>query len=224
MGELDTPEYGSRRRARIARAILLTVASGGVLLLASLRVVHAGARLASSRAARADVVLVPGHRLERGEVGRFYDERLRRAYALWRRDPRRLLLLSGGSWNDAGPTEAVGGLAHLADLGLPPSATVLLEGDALDTEQNLLLSARRLREAGIGTEGVVLVSNRWHLARCAWLAEHHGLPLRVCAAEVRWTPGLLGWLALLREAASLLSHAGYDALRIDARRLLRPKR
>jgi uncharacterized SAM-binding protein YcdF (DUF218 family) len=143
---------------------------------------------------------------------------------LWRRDPRRMLLLSGGCASQVGPTEAVGGLAHLADLGLPCSARVLLEPAALDTEQNLLLSAQRLREAGIDVDGIVLVSNRWHLARCAWLAEHHGLPLRVCAAETRWQPGLFAWLALLREAGSLLACAGYDALRLDARRLLGMKR
>jgi uncharacterized SAM-binding protein YcdF (DUF218 family) len=224
MVEQNTAGYRARRRARIARALGLTIASGGLLLLASLRVVYAGARLASSRAPRGDVVLVPGYRLERGEVGPFYEARLRRAHALWRRDPRRLLLLSGGIWNGVGPSEAMGGLSHLADLGLPPAATVLLEDAALDTEQNLLLSASRLRSAGVAPTAMVLVSNRWHLARCAWLAEHHGLQLRVCAAEMRWQPGPLDWLALLREAASLLSYAGYDALRIDARRLLRPRR
>jgi hypothetical protein len=143
MGQSHASGYGSRRRARIVRALLPTVASGGLLLLASLRVVYAGARLASSRVARADVVLVPGYRLERGEVGLFYDERLRRATrcGVATRAERCCSVVAVGATSGRPRRQAV---SPTCDLGPPSGASVLLEPDALDTEQSLLFSVRRL--------------------------------------------------------------------------------
>jgi uncharacterized SAM-binding protein YcdF (DUF218 family) len=215
--------YHRRRLFRQLRAVLLAVSSGGLLLLASLRVVHAVARAASTRAGGATAIVVPGCRLRHGEVEARFARRLDRALAAWTDDPHRVLLLSGGT-TTAGPSEAHGGLVHLADRGLPAGARVLLETAARDSEENLLLAARLLIARGVPIDAVVVVSNRWHLARLAWIAQRSGLPWRVCAAESRWRPGPAAWLAMLREALSLLSFAGYDAARIDPRHLLKPHR
>jgi uncharacterized SAM-binding protein YcdF (DUF218 family) len=227
-GERD-PAYRRQRRRRILRALLLTLLSGGVLLLLSLRVVMTVARGASSRTRATAVLLVPGHRLDRCEVDPAYAARLQRAMQHWQAEPTRMLVLSGAAAASGAPSEAHAGLGHLCDLGLPPQARVLLEPDARDTEENLLRTAALLDEAAasgrIAAAGpVTIVSNRWHLARCAWLAERHRLPWRICAAETRPSRGPVPALALLREAASLLSFAGYDAARIDPRQLLRARR
>jgi uncharacterized SAM-binding protein YcdF (DUF218 family) len=226
MPSLTLRNYRLRRARLILRALVLTMLSGGLLLFASVRVVRTVARLASSRTHPAAVLLVPGYRLYGTEVTSAHAARLERALALWSVDPDRVLLLSGAASDADSPSEAHAGLAHLVDLGLSPQATVLLEPLARDTEENLLRAAALLRDAqadGRITDAapVTIVSNRWHLARCAWLAEQHGLPWRVCAAEARPPRGVAAWLMLLREGLSLLAQAGYHAGRIDPLALLR---
>ncbi len=216
--------YRRRRALRILRALAFTFGSGGVLLWLTARRIHAVARLASCRAPGAAIVVVPGYRLAGGEVPPPFAARLSRALQLWRRDRARILLLSGAAAHPDGPSEAAGGLALLCDLGLPPDARVVLDSLARDTDENLR-NAAGLLERSPGSDNppadVVIVSNRWHLARCAWHAEQLGLPWRICAAERRWQPHPFALVALLREAASLLSFAGPAAARIDPHRLMR---
>lgn len=242
---LPTRDYVRRRRLRVLRALLLAAGSGGLVLLVSAFRVLQVARLASCRAGGARLLLVPGYRLDRSEVAAPFAHRLRRAMQLWRRDPQCRLLLSGAAAHSDATSEAQGGLGYLSDLGLPADAEVLLDGTARDTEENLLNTVVLLQRwvdvpvsdslddsldkrtgdlQSVAALPVAIVSNRWHLARCAWLARRHGLQWRVCAAEARWRPRPFDWLALLREALSLMSFAGLDAARIDPKKLLRPQR
>jgi len=211
------------------RALLLAVGSGGTLvLLAAWRVLWV-ARRASTRSPGSRWVLVPGCMLDRGEIIPAHARRLRRALRLWQRDPSRQLLLSGAAEHPEAASEAEAGLGHLCDLGLPDDVTVLLDVCARDTEENLLGACRLLPPGDAGaalpaTAAVVVVSNRWHLARCGWLLREHGLRWRVCAAETRWQPGAADWWAVLREALGLLALAGAGIIRTDPDLLLRPHR
>lgn len=232
---LPAGRYARLRRARMMRALLLAVGSGGTLvLLAAWRVLWV-ARRASTRSPGSRWVLVPGCMLDRGEIIPAHARRLRRALRLWQRDTSRRLLLSGAAEHPEAASEAEAGLGHLCDLGLPDDVQVLLDVCARDTEENLLGACRLLRRDGDdaraaasatppSADAVVVVSNRWHLARCGWLLREHGLRWRVCAAEARWQPGVADWCAVLREALGLLALAGAGIIRLDPDLLLRPHR
>nr|WP_282452686.1 YdcF family protein [Lysobacter sp. CAU 1642] len=152
------------------------------------------------------------------EVPKTYVRRLRRARRLW--SPDRRIVLSGFAARAGEQSEAHAGYAFLRDLGLPGSAQVDLDIQARDTEENLREAARRTA-AG---ETLVIISNRWHLARCILIARRLGVAAKPCAAERRWQGGVFAWLALGREALALLAHGGRDALHASPNSLLEPPR
>lgn len=204
------------RSHRLLRGVWLCLRSGGGLWVRALRLVMAVARTAPTYAEGA-CVLVPGHRLAYDEVPPAYARRLKRALRLWH--PRCRLLLSGTSADDVAQSEALAGYVYLRDHGLPPGALVELDGLARDTAQNLADARQRLGEGA----AVVIVSNRWHLARCVWLARAAGLRGRACAAErrLRLDPYVL--LALAREAFLLLCDAGEAAILPTPKQLTDPE-
>ena len=97
-----------------------------------------------------------------------------------------------------GMTEAE--IAHRALLasGVPATTPFEFEQESRDTLQNLR-HARQL----IGAEArpVVLVSNRYHLPRCALFARHLGIDHVLCAAEAQWRPSPSNLAKLALESA-----------------------
>jgi uncharacterized SAM-binding protein YcdF (DUF218 family) len=202
---------GSRLDAGLARRALraagLVLGSAGVLWWIAAHRIRRAARNAGCAAHPMRWILVPGHRLSGASVGAQYARRLERALALWQAGPGRGLLLSGQAEDPDSPSEAIAGLVWLLDLGLPPQAEVSLDETARDTVENLRHAVTRL-----GAEAaVVIVSNRYHLARCYWIARQLGLSWRVCAAESHWRGGLYEQAAVAREALSLLGLGGWRA-------------
>jgi len=78
------------------------------------------------------------------------------------------------------PSEAEVGRTALRAVGVP-AANLILEEQSHHTLENL----RRYRAtfADSRLEPVLLVTNRFHLARCALLATGQGIPHQLCAAE-----------------------------------------
>jgi uncharacterized SAM-binding protein YcdF (DUF218 family) len=213
-GALPLPQ-----RTRTLRALAWTVASGGALLWRTLRVVLAVARGAPTGVPSATRwLLVPGFRLAEGDVRRHFAQRIERAHALWQAGPERGLVLSGAPARADARSEAAAALEHLADLGLPAQVPVVLDHAARTTLQNLLHCRARLGDA---CGHVAVVSNRYHVARIAWLLQALGLDWSVAAAEPAWRSTPLALAAALREAAALLALAGPAAARLDAATLLR---
>jgi len=207
--------------AQPLRALAWTLASGGVLPWRVLRLVLAAAAAAPARVpAHTRWLLVPGFRLAEGDVRRHFALRIEHAHALWREDPRRGLVLSGAAAHADARSEAAAALEHLADLGLPAEVPVALDHAARSTLENLL-HCRALLGGDAGH--VAVVSNRYHVARIAWLLRSLGLDWSVAAAEPAWRGTPATWAAALREAAALLAIAGPAAARIDPATLL-PKR
>jgi uncharacterized SAM-binding protein YcdF (DUF218 family) len=145
--------------------------------------------------AQGDCVLLFGKHAPRGLPDADFAARLDRAAQLWReRPPRHMVLLGGGP---AGmPTEAALARDGLLARGIARDAPLLLEAQSRDTLQNLR-NARELLRTAPGEGRVVLLSSRYHLARCALFARQLGLQAEVCAAEPRFalTPRSLWRLA-----------------------------
>jgi uncharacterized SAM-binding protein YcdF (DUF218 family) len=186
-------------RHSLAISALAVLLSAGLLYFACLgRVCWIAAR-SSQRADRAARVLVFGKRLLQGEPDADYRRRLQHACSLARqRCDRQLILLGGGP---PGASEAVAGLLTLHAWGLPADASVQLEDRSLDTLENLR-NARELLGAE-RTAPVLLLSNRYHLARCLSLARLLGFDARPCPAEATFSLREQRPLRLLQEAAFL---------------------
>lgn len=154
---------------------------------------------AATQGEPADWVLLFGKHAPGGRPDADFCARLDRAAALWReRPPLRMVLLGGGP---AGmPTEADLAREGLLARGVAGDAPLLLEAASRDTLQNLR-NARELLAAGLDAGAarvrVVLLSSRYHLARCALFARQLGLQAELCAAEARLSlsPGTLWRIA-----------------------------
>lgn len=148
-------------------------------------------------------VLLFGKHAPRGEPDADFIARLDRAAELWRTRPARSMVLLGGG--PAGmPTEADLARDGLLARGIAHDAPLVLEAQSRDTLQNLR-NARDLLAATAARGRVVLLSSRYHLARCALFARQLGLDAEVCAAEAR--------LSLSpRNLWSLAGEAGYVCL------------
>lgn len=143
-------------------------------------------------------VLVFGKHAPRGAPDADFSARLDRAAELWRtRPPRSMVLLGGGP--DGLPTEAELARTGLLERGIASDAPLVLESASRDTLQNLR-NARDLLAATAARGRVVLLSSRYHLARCALFARQLGLDAEVCAAEPRLVPSPRNLLRLAGEA------------------------
>ena len=187
-------------------AVVALVASCGVAYLAYLwRAVRVASRAGTT--ARGAVLVFGKHCVD-GRPDADFRARLRRVHALAASGQAgRVLLLGGGDE----PSEAAVAARELQALGWPDAVPLVLEDQSRDTLENLR-HAHALRGDADGPAW--LLSNRYHLARCALLAECVGLEHALCAAEDDWRfdprlfgeAGLLMWIDLGRRWARLIRH------------------
>lgn len=179
------------------------VFSGGLLYAVYAHRVWRTARQAPAHADPTDAVLVFGKRMPDGRPDRDLEHRLSRTMQLLARsdvNTPALYLLGGRT---GGPeSEAAQMLAVLKARGLALTDEPILEDQSQDTLQNLR-HARELLRAN-AHKHVLLVSNRYHLARVSLLARNLGLHHQVIAAETDASLTTVGAANLLREAAFLM--------------------
>lgn len=199
---------------------LACIASAGLVYLGYFVHVWRVARSAPCETAQGDCLLLFGKHAPQGEPDREFCERLDRAAALWRsRKPRQVVLLGGGPPGVASEAEVA--RAGLLARGLTEDQPWLLEAHSRDTLQNLR-NARDLLDAMEHRGRVMLLSSRYHLARCALLARQLGLEAQPVAAEERLHVGPRMLLRLAGEAGYVcLTDIGTRWVRlIGARRAL----
>ena len=185
---------------------------GGIALAAcvfSAGLVYAGYFVHTFRVARAApceprdgrCVLLFGKHAPGGRIDADFDARIQRAGQLWRSHaPQRLMLLGGGPQGQ--PSEAEIARDALLARASITEAALHLERDSRDTLQNLRNARELLRQAA--HQGpVVLVSSRYHLARCRQFARQLGIQAELCAAEPRLSLSPRMLLRLAGEAGYL---------------------
>jgi uncharacterized SAM-binding protein YcdF (DUF218 family) len=200
--------------------VFACVASAGLVYLGYFLHVWRVARRAPCEAGQGDCLLLFGKHAPRGEPDREFGERLDRAAALWRTNPPRNVVLLGGGPPGV-PSEAEVARAGLLARGVAEDAPWLLEAQSRDTLQNLR-HARELLDAVDHRGRVLLLSSRYHLARCVLLARQLGLDAEPVAAEPTLRHGPRMLLRLAGEAGYVcLSDIGTRWMRlIGARRAL----
>lgn len=144
---------------------------------------------------RIDAVLVFGKHCPDGDPDEDFLARIERARALAQARPRLPLLLLGGG---ASPTEAEVAARALRAGALPADCELVLERHSRDTLENLRHARELLQERRAAD--VLLLSSRYHLARCALFARALRIEHRVCAAEPELRLAGDTWRRLLLEA------------------------
>lgn len=183
-------------------AVAACVLTVGLVYVGYLLHVWRTARRAPCLPERGECVLLFGKHAPGGRIDRDFEARLDRAVSLWRqRPPAHVVLLGGGAQGE--PTEAEIARAALLARGIAPDAPLQLEAASRDTLQNLR-NARQLLAPTLFVDGmrrVTLLSNRYHLARCALFARQLGFDAELCAAEPRLRLGPRMVARLAGEAA-----------------------
>jgi uncharacterized SAM-binding protein YcdF (DUF218 family) len=189
-----------------AIATLACFATGGVLFIAYFvhtlrKAVDAPVTMQQSR-----VLLLFGKRLNKGKPDADYLARIARAHEqIQAQCCDRVLLLGGASDagdGEAGDTEAAAAQRELLRKGVPARVELVLEDRSIDTLENLRNARKLLADAP--RLPVALLSSRYHLARCAWLAGQLGFDCELCAAEDRFVSSFAGLRRIALEAGYIL--------------------
>ena len=157
---------------------------------------------ASTRSTAARSLLLFGKKLVDGQADPDYLSRIHRTYENAKASPSARIVLLGGANAGDGASESAVALLELRRLGMPDGIEVLIDDASLDTLENLR-HARRL----LGPHArlpVTLISSRYHLPRCAFLARRLGFEFELCAAEDTFTATVPQLRRLALEAGYLL--------------------
>jgi uncharacterized SAM-binding protein YcdF (DUF218 family) len=178
-------------------ALLACLLSAGLVYVAYFVHVLRVARKAPCIPERGDCVLLFGKHAPQGRIDADFAARLERAATIWReRPPRDVILLGGGAPHELSEAEVAQGA--LLSRGLSQGPMLRLEGKSRDTLQNLR-NARDLL-GGEAPRRVTLLSNRYHLARCALFARQLGYDWELCAAEQDFALDSTTFLRIAAEA------------------------
>jgi uncharacterized SAM-binding protein YcdF (DUF218 family) len=187
--------------AAMVTAILFTASLGLLYAAHFVRVCWLAGR-SPSRVTERRTMLVFGRRLVHDRLEGDFIGRLARVrqHAL-EGTAERVLLLGGFSGGTVSEAEA--GQRWLSAEGWPPTVPMLLEQVSIDSLENLRHARVLLRESDdVPLPPVCLVTSRYHLARCLYLARRLGFDAAPLAAEER--------LPLTRRYVTrLLLEAGY---------------
>lgn len=139
-------------------------------------------------------ILVLGVRLCDCQPVNDFRLRLQRALRLRQQGHLGPIYILGGETSPGCGSEAARGRDYLLAQGLADN-TIRLEDNSRHTLENL-----RYVRSMLNGEAVLLITNRYHLARSAALAKGLGMPHTLCAAEEHWSGNTRNLAKLVREA------------------------
>ena len=188
--KIEVASYKGRRRYVWLKVLLALVLAGALAFCALLAAVLLGAR--DRVEGDPGVMIVLGCQVREDGPSVLLRDRLDEALAYWEDHPDITIVVSGGQGPNEPTTEARAMADYLMEGGVAEDQLLLEEGSH-NTNQNLRGSLAVLEEAGIDpSDGVILVSNGFHLTRARMLAERIGYEnVSVLAAPTSHLPSRL---------------------------------
>ena len=205
--KIEVASYKGRRFHPVWQAFLALVLLGIVVFAVLLGQVLSGAR--DDVTGDPQVMIVLGCKLEDWGPSWMLQDRLDKALDYLKDHPDLTVVVSGGQGNNEPKAEAQGMADYLAEHGISRE-NMILETMSHNTWQNLSFSARHLEEAGYDIkDGVMIVSNGFHLTRARMLARRLGFEqVSVLAAPSSHVPSRLKMY--IREPIALVKSFGLD--------------
>ena len=170
--KIEVSSYKGRRIPPVLK-LFLTLALLGLLVFgALLGQVLGGAH--DDISGDPQVMVILGCQLHDWGPSVMLQDRLDKALEYLASHPDMTVVVSGGQGENEPAAEAQGMADYLADHGFARE-NIILETQSHNTHQNLVYSAKHLEEAGLDIkDGVVIVSNGFHLTRAKMLAGRAG--------------------------------------------------
>jgi len=189
--------------AALMTALAFT-ATLGLLYVAHLARVCWHAGRSTTRPSERRTMLIFGRRLVDDRPEADFVARLARGrQGAWAGRTDRVLVLGGQSGGEVSEAEA--GRRWLVEQGWPATVRMELEQASIDSLENLRHARELLREAADASlPPVWLVTSRYHLARCLYLARRLGFDAAPVAAEERLPLGRRYVIRLMMEAGYLM--------------------
>jgi uncharacterized SAM-binding protein YcdF (DUF218 family) len=140
-------------------------------------------------------LLVFGKRLQRGSIDTDYRLRLDKTAEFLVHDPQTRVILLGGAPMHEQLSEAKAGFDYLKAKGVDSPEHIQLEERSRNTLENLRQARKMLERENCAD--LILITNRYHLARSRMIANSLGLKNRLCPAEAAfsWSAKVIGKLA-----------------------------
>lgn len=147
------------------------------------------------------VIIVLGGLIRNGRPVRTVANRLQVAAQLWRESPLRVIVTTGGPTPDQSSTEAAA-MSHWLQVqeGVPASS-ILVEDQAINTEQNIKQSLELIRERGLDDCQLCIVSSDYHLYRARAYARKLGADVTCIPSQTPKSSRLQQWC---REVLTIL--------------------
>lgn len=170
--KIEVFSYKGRRWPRWAKALLALIGAGILSFAILLGLVLNGSYDHISGNPR--VMIILGCQVRQDGPSILLRDRLDEALSYLEDHPDMTVVVSGGQGDDEPTTEALAMADYLVENGIEEE-NILLEGESHNTIQNFKYSKALLAQENIDdSQGVLVVSNGFHLTRARMLAERAG--------------------------------------------------
>lgn len=207
MSKLEVYSYKGNRFPRWAKALLALVGAGVLSLAILLGLVLTGSY--DHISGDPQVMIILGCQVRENGPSVLLKDRLDEALSYLEEHPDLTVVVSGGQGPDEPTTEAQAMADYLVERGVEEE-NILLEGESHNTTQNFQYSKELLSQEDIDcSDGVLVVSNGFHLTRARMLAQRAGFDnVSTLAAPESHLPSRL--YMYIREPLALVKSFVFD--------------
>ncbi len=182
--------------AMLLLSMLVMVATAGLSYLFCFKKSFSTAKKETHYCENDATVFVLGKKLINNKPDAEYVQRLKRVYSILTQNAGSQVIVLGGKTGNANISEAYAGKLFLEGCKIEASR-INLEEASRNTLENLKNAIDLFK---IKNKKIVVVSNRYHLARAKQMAKGFGLKVDLCAAEEKFDINLLLLFKLMIEA------------------------
>lgn len=177
-------------------SIFVMTTTAGLSYLYFLKKIFSTAKATTTSCNEDVVVCVLGKKLVNEKPDHEYILRLNRVSGILKNDENAQTIILGGKTGGAKISEAFAGKEYLLKKNIT-SSRINLEEASVNTLENFKNALTLIRKKD---QNIVVVTNRYHLARAKKLAEGFGLKITLCAAEDKFKLNLISVYKIMIEA------------------------